>query len=236
MILQEFQTYEQMCRKAANLISAQIILKADSVLGLATGSTPLGIYRLLVGWYQKSDLDFSQVRTVNLDEYCGVPFDSPHSYHYFMNENLFSKVNIPMENTHLPNGMAEDMPAECSRYDELISGLGGIDLQLLGIGHNGHIGFNEPADEFSKHTSLIQLSDDTIKANSRFFKDAAEVPRSAITMGMRSIMYSRKILLVANGKDKEDILHAAMNGPITPKIPASILQLHPDTTVLFSKE
>lgn len=236
MIMQEFQSYEQMCRKAANLISAQIILKADSVLGLATGSTPLGIYQLLVNWYQKSDLDFSQVRTINLDEYCGVPSDNPQSYRYFMNANLFSKVNIPMENTHLPNGMAEDMAAECRRYDELISGLGGIDLQLLGIGHNGHIGFNEPADEFSKHTSLIRLSDDTIQANSRFFKDAAEVPRSAITMGMRSIMYSKKILLVANGKEKEEILHAAMNGPITPKIPASILQLHPDTTVLFSKE
>jgi len=148
MILQEFQTYEQMCRKAANLISAQIILKADSVLGLATGSTPLGIYRLLVGWYQKSDLDFSQVRTVNLDEYCGVPFDSPHSYHYFMNENLFSKVNIPMENTHLPNGMAEDMPAECSRYDELISGLGGIDLQLLGIATTGTSGLTSLPTSF----------------------------------------------------------------------------------------
>lgn len=236
MDIQVFSSYEQMCRKAANLISAQIIIKADSVLGLATGSSPLGIYSILVDWYNKSDLDFFRVRTVNLDEYCGLPFDHPQSYHYFMDAYLFSKVNIPRENTYIPNGLAADIQQECQRYDSLINSLGGIDLQLLGIGHNGHIGFNEPSDAFSKYTSYIELSEDTIKSNSRFFKDISDVPRSAITMGMRSIMCSRKIILVAKGKEKEDIIHQAMEGPITPKIPASILQLHPNTAVLFSKE
>ncbi len=236
MIVHEFQTYEQMCRKAANLVSAQMILKEDSVLGLPTGSTPLGIYQLLVNWYQKSDLDFSRIRTVNLDEYCGVPFDNPQSYHDFMNRNLFSKVNLRKENIHIPNGLTKDVQAECRRYDALIADLGGIDFQLLGIGHNGHIGFNEPADVFTGMTSQIQLSDETIQANSRFFKSMEEVPRYAITMGMRSIMYAKKIVLVANGRDKEEILMKAMNDPITPRIPASILQLHVDTTVLFSKE
>jgi len=234
MEILEFESYEQMCRKAANLISAQIILKADSVLGLATGSTPLGIYKILVDWYNKSDLDFAKVRTVNLDEYCGIAFDHPQSYHWFMQTHLFSKVNIRPENTHLPNGLAGDMQQECRRYDTLINSLGGIDLQLLGIGHNGHIGFNEPADVFSKFTSCIALTEDTIQSNSRFFKSVSDVPRSAITMGMRSIMCSKKIILVANGKGKESIVRQAMEGPITPEIPASILQLHPDTTVMFS--
>ena len=236
MNILEFSTYRQMCRKAANLISAQIILKADSVLGLATGSTPLGIYSILVDWYNKSDLDFSMVRTVNLDEYCGLAFDHPQSYHWFMQTHLLSKVNIRPENTHLPNGLAKDIQQECQRYDSLINSLGGIDIQLLGIGHNGHIGFNEPSDAFSKYTSHVKLTDNTIQSNSRFFPSIADVPRSAITMGMRSIMYSKKIILVANGRDKEDIVHQSVDGPITPKIPASILQLHPDTTVLFSKE
>lgn len=236
MEILEFNTYEQMCRKAANLISAQIIIKADSVLGLATGSTPLGIYRILVNWYNKSDLDFSKVRTVNLDEYCGIPFDHPQSYHWFMQTHLFSQVNIRPENTHIPDGLARDIRKECQRYDLLINNLGGIDLQFLGIGHNGHIGFNEPADAFSKYTSYIELSEDTIRSNSRFFATVSDVPRSAITMGMRSIMCSQKIILAANGKNKEGIIHQAMEGPITPNIPASILQLHPDTTVLFSRE
>ena len=234
MKFEVFSTYEQMCRRAANLISAQIILKENAVVGLATGSTPLGIYNTLAGWYAKADLDFSNVRTVNLDEYCGLPFDDPQSYHHFMQTNLFSRINIKPSNTHLPNGLAADIPAECKRYDALIQSLGGIDIQLLGIGHNGHIGFNEPSAAFSKDTTHITLSEDTIQANSRFFASAADVPRSAITMGMQSIMGSRKIILAANGRDKEDILHKAMEGPITPEVPASILQLHPDTTVLFS--
>ncbi len=236
MKYQVFSTYEQMCRRAANLISAQIILKEDCVIGLATGSTPLGIYNTLAGWYGKSDLDFSKVRTVNLDEYCGLPFDDPQSYHSFMNENFFSKINIKPSNTHVPNGLAEDAHQECKRYDALINSLGGIDMQLLGIGHNGHIGFNEPSDFFSKDTTCIQLTENTIQANARFFPSEEDVPRSAITMGMRSIMCSRKIILAANGKDKEAIIREAMEGPITPRVPASILQLHPDTTVLYSIE
>lgn len=236
MKYQVFDTYGQMCRRAANLISAQIILKEDCVLGLATGSTPLGIYDILVNWYKKSDIDFSEVRTVNLDEYCGLRFDDVQSYHYFMNAHLFSKVNIKDVNTYLPNGLAADIQAECKRYDHLIDSLGGIDIQLLGIGHNGHIGFNEPADVFSKDTTCVELSEDTIRSNSRFFHSVADTPRSAITMGMQSIMCSRKIILAANGKEKEGIIRRAMEGPITPKVPASILQLHPDATVLFSRE
>jgi glucosamine-6-phosphate deaminase len=236
MHYQVFDSYEQMCRKAANLLSAQIILKEDSVVGLATGSTPLGIYQTLVKWYEKGDLDFSRVRTVNLDEYCALPFDDPHSYHYFMHTHLFSRINVKDGNTHIPNGLAPDIQAECSRYDALIQSLGGIDIQLLGIGRNGHIGFNEPANVFSKNTTHIRLSENTIQANARFFDSAQQVPRSAITMGMQSIMCSRKIVLVANGKDKQEILLRAMEGPITPEVPASILQLHPDTHILFSKE
>ncbi|MBN1778095.1 MAG: glucosamine-6-phosphate deaminase [Clostridiales bacterium] len=236
MKYQVFDTYGQMCRRAANLISAQIILKEDCVLGLATGSTPLGIYKILVSWYEKADLDFAKVRTVNLDEYCGIAADDPQSYHYFMQKHLFSKVNIKAANAHMPNGLAADIQAECKRYDALIASLGGIDIQLLGIGHNGHIGFNEPADVFSKDTTYVKLSEDTIRSNARFFKAVSDIPRSAITMGMQSIMCSRKIILAANGKDKEDIIHKAMEGPITPEVPASILQLHPDVSVLFSKE
>jgi glucosamine-6-phosphate deaminase len=232
----EFDSYEKMCRKAANLLSAQIILKEDCVIGLATGSTPLGIYQILVKWYQKGDLDFAQVRTVNLDEYCGIAFDDPNSFHYFMNKNLFSKINIKDGNMYIPNGLEENALAECRRYDELIQNLGGIDIQLLGIGQNGHIGFNEPADVFSKDTTHIRLSQDTVEANSRFFHSVEDVPTSAITMGMQSIMCSRRIVLVANGMDKKDIVHRAMEGPVTPRVPASILQLHPDTTILFSEE
>ncbi len=236
MKYQAFESYAQMCRMAANLISAQIILKENSVIGLATGSTPLGIYQTLVRWYQKGDLDFSKVRTVNLDEYCGISFDDPNSYHYFMHEHLFFGINIESSHTHIPNGLAADIQAECKRYDALIQTLGGIDLQLLGIGQNGHIGFNEPADVFSKNTMHVQLSENTIEANARFFNAPQDVPTSAITMGMQSILCSKKIVLVANGKDKKSILQRAMEGPITPQVPASILQLHPDTTVLFSQE
>ena len=224
-------SYEKLSRQAANLISAQIILYPDSVIGLATGSTPLGTYRQLVAWYEKGDLDFSSVKTVNLDEYVGLAPDDEHSYRYFMDKNLFSKINIKKENTYLPDGLSD--PAEAAReYDKIIEGLGGIDLQLLGIGHNGHIGFNEPDFAFEKTTHAVELDDSTINANARFFADRSLVPRRAVTMGMKSIMQAKKIVLIASGEDKREILHKALYGPVTPAVPASILPLHPCLTVI----
>lgn len=227
--------YADMSRKAANIISAQVILFPDSVIGLATGSTPVGIYSQLIDWYKKGDLDFSRVRTINLDEYCGISPDREQSYRYYMNRNLFDKVNIPPENTNLPDGMASDFDEECARYDRLINDLGGIDLQLLGIGHNGHIGFNEPDQAFGKMTHRIQLNQRTIEANARFFEDDSKVPRYALTMGIKAIMQARKILMVVCGEDKADILYKSVNGPVTPSVPASIIQLHPDVTIVADK-
>ncbi|HHV32784.1 glucosamine-6-phosphate deaminase [Caproiciproducens sp. LBM24188] len=224
--------YQSMSRKAANIISAQVILFPDSVLGLATGSTPLGVYQQLIDWYKKGDLDFSKVRSVNLDEYCGLAGDHEQSYRYYMNTNFFKHINISMENTYVPNGMAQDVDAECRRYDKIINDLGGIDLQLLGIGHTGHIGFNEPDEDFDKMTHCVKLKQKTIDANSRFFERVDQVPKYAITMGIKAIMQAKKLLLVANGENKADILCRSLFGPVTPKVPASILQLHNDLTVV----
>lgn len=228
-------SYEKMSRSAANIISAQVIIKPDCVLGLATGSSPLGTYRQLVEWYRKGDIDFSGVTTVNLDEYIGLNGQNPQSYRYFMNQNLFSRVNIPLKNTFVPNGCAANPANECAAYDREIQRLGGIDLQLLGIGLDGHIGFNEPDDYFVKNTHVVDLHESTVAANARFFKSKSEVPRQAITMGMISILQAKKILLIASGPEKSKILNQAFYGPITPKIPASILQLHPDITVIYSE-
>ncbi len=229
-------TYEKLSRQAANIISAQVIMKPTSVLGLATGSSPLGIYRQLTDWYNKGDIDFSGVTSVNLDEYVGLHETDEQSYRYFMQHNFFDHINIRRENTFVPDGCAADLNRECVEYDERIEHLGGIDLQLLGIGLDGHIGFNEPADIFVKSTHIVDLHESTIRANARFFESEADVPRQALTMGMVSIMQAKKILLVANGKAKKDIVRRAFYGPITPEIPASILQLHPDITVVFSEE
>lgn len=228
-------TYEKLSRQAANIISAQVILKPDSVLGLATGSSPLGTYKQLIKWYEIGDIDFSNVTTVNLDEYVGLDGKNEQSYRYFMNKNFFEHINIDLGNTFVPNGCAVDLESEGRRYDEHIAVLGGIDLQLLGIGLDGHIGFNEPDKYFVKSTHVVDLHESTIKANSRFFENEDEVPKRAITMGMVSIMQAKKILLIASGKEKRDILEKAFYGPITPEIPASILQLHPDITVIYSK-
>ena len=228
--------YQSMSRKAANIISAQVILFPKSVLGLATGSTPLGVYHQLIDWYKKGDLDFSEVHSVNLDEYCGLPIEHEQSYRYYMNSNFFSKINIPMENTNVPNGLAADLDAECRRYDKVISKLGGIDLQLLGIGHTGHIGFNEPDEDFDKTTHCVKLKQKTIEANSRFFASVDEVPKYAITMGIKAIMQAKKLLLVANGASKAEILYRSLFGPITPEVPASILQLHNDVTVVADEQ
>jgi glucosamine-6-phosphate deaminase len=224
--------YRDMSRKAANIISAQIILKPACVLGLATGSSPIGTYDQLVEWYGKGDLDFSEVTTVNLDEYRGLPRENSQSYYYFMNEHLFQRVNIEKSKTFLPDGTEQDSEAACRKYDEIIKSVGGVDLQLLGLGHNGHIGFNEPADAFAKGTHCVDLSERTIQANTRFFASEDEVPRQAYTMGIQTIMAAHKILLVVSGEDKADIVRTAFFGPVTPQVPASILQFHQDVTVV----
>lgn len=226
------KNYSDLSRKAANIISAQVILKPNSVLGLATGSTPIGAYKQLIEWYNKGDVDFSLTRSINLDEYVGISNENEQSYRYFMEKNLFAHINIKKENTYVPNGKAEDLQEECKAYDNLIHNLGGIDLQLLGIGHNGHIGFNEPNQAFEKTTHIVELGESTINANARFFGSIEDVPKRAITMGIKSIMQAKKIVLIANGADKEEIINKALYGPVTPVIPASILQLHPDLTVI----
>lgn len=228
-------SYEKLSRQAANIISAQVIIKPDSVLGLATGSSPIGTYKQLIEWYNKGDIDFSGVTSVNLDEYVGLDGNNNQSYRYFMNKNFFEHINIDLGNTFVPNGCAVGLAGEGRRYDEHISELGGIDLQLLGIGLDGHIGFNEPDKYFVKSTHVVDLHESTIKANSRFFANIDDVPKKAITMGMVSIMQAKKILLIASSKAKRDILEKAFYGPITPEIPASILQLHPDITVIYSE-
>lgn len=221
-----------MSRKAANIISAQVIMKPNCTLGLATGSTPLGIYDQLTEWYKKGDLDFSAVHSVNLDEYRGLPKENDQSYYYFMHKNLFDRVNIRPENTNVPNGMEPDAEKECRRYEKLIADLGGIDLQLLGLGHNGHIGFNEPGEAFEKETHCVDLQERTIEANKRFFDSADEVPRQAYTMGIKTIMQAKKILVAVSGEDKAEIVKKAFFGPVTPAVPASILQMHNDVTVV----
>ncbi len=224
--------YQDMSRKAANIISAQIIMKPDCVLGLATGSTPIGTYEQLVEWYKKGDLDFSQVSSVNLDEYRGLTHSDPQSYYSFMHENLFKHVNIREEATFVPDGTNPDADAACAAHEEIIKKLGGIDLQLLGLGNNGHIGFNEPAPAFEKTTHCVDLTESTIQANSRFFDSIDLVPTQAYTMGIQTIMMAKKILIVANGEGKADIVARAFWGPVTPDVPASILQMHPDVTVV----
>ena len=229
------KTYVELSKKAAGIIAAQIINKPDCVLGLATGSSPIGTYDKLAEYNKNGDIDFSKVTTVNLDEYEGLDENNDQSYRYFMNKNLFDRVNIDKANTYVPNGCAKDLIKEGQEYDELIKKLGGIDLQLLGIGLDGHIGFNEPDEFFTAETHPVDLDPSTIKANARFFASEADVPKRAITMGMLSIMQAKKILLIANSSAKKEILEKAFYGPITPEVPASILQLHPDVTVIFSE-
>ncbi len=226
------KNYEEMSLEAAKVLAAQIVLKPNSVLGLATGSSPIGLYNKLVEWNEKGLLDFSEIRSVNLDEYCGLDGENDQSYRYFMDTNLFNRVNIDKANTNVPNGKAADYAAEGARYDELIASLGGIDIQLLGIGPDGHIGFNEPDEFFTKETHVVDLDPSTIEANSRFFASADDVPRQAVTMGMGGIMGAKKVLLIASGASKKEILEKALFGPITPEVPASLLQLHPDLTVV----
>ena len=223
-------SYEETSKIAAEIVAEQLRSKPDSVLGLATGSSPVGMYDELVGM----TLDFSAVTTVNLDEYYGLTPENDQSYRYFMNKNLFDRVNIRKECTFVPDGLTTDPEAHCAAYDQRILDLGGIDLQVLGMGLNGHIGFNEPGDSFPVGTHLVTLEDSTIEANSRFFASKDEVPTQAISMGLKQIMGARKIILIVHGKAKEATLEKALNGPVTPALPASILQLHPDVTVVCS--
>ena len=224
--------YEELSRRAAGIIAAQVVLNPESKLGLATGSSPEGLYRYLVEVYKAGDVDFSQVTTYNLDEYRGISRDNDQSYYYFMRKNLFDHVNIPAEATHIPNGENPDAEAECREYEALIRSIGGVDLQLLGIGNNGHIGFNEPGDCFDKETHCVDLTESTIEANSRFFASADEVPRQAYTMGIGTIMSAKKILLVVSGEGKARAVRDSFFGPVTPKVPASVLQFHRDVTVV----
>lgn len=229
-------SYEKMGLEAANIVAGQIYLKPNSVLGLATGSTPVSMYQRLAAVHKSVGLDFSEVTTFNLDEYIGMSPENPQSYHYFMQENFFRHININQDNVYIPNGMAEDMTVEGQRYEKLIEAKGGIDLQVLGIGQNAHIGFNEPDVKFAATTHKVELDEETIQANSRFFASADEVPRYAISMGIKTIMMAEHVILLANGSNKAAAVYKAVCGDVTPEAPASILQLHRDVAVIVDEE
>ena len=227
--------YDHMSAMAANIIAAQMTLKPDSVLGLATGSTPIGTYKKLIEKNKAGEIDFAPIKTVNLDEYCGLDGSNDQSYRYFMNDNLFNHVNIDKANTYVPNGKAEDFAREGAEYDALVASLGGQDIQLLGLGLDGHIGFNEPCPEFIGPTHEVELDPSTIEANARFFASKDDVPTTAITMGIGTIMKAKKILLIASGKNKKEIFEKTFFGPVTPEVPASILQFHPDVVAIYTE-
>ena len=230
------ENYQSLSKKAAQIIGSQIILEPKSVLGLATGSTPVGMYQNLIKMYEEGLIDFSKITTFNLDEYYKLPIDNNQSYHYFMDENLFNHINICRENIHVPNGMAEDIETECTSYDKMINDIGGIDIQVLGIGNNAHIGFNEPTINFNKGTHVVTLDESTRKANARFFNSLDEVPTKAITMGTGSIIKSKKILLLASGKNKAEAIYNTVHGKVTPEAPSSILQFHQNVILILDKE
>lgn len=228
--------YEALSKAAARLIASQITLNPKSVLGLATGSTPIGMYKELVAMYERGEISFKDVVSFNLDEYVGLDPTNEQSYRYFMDKNLFDHIDIKEENIHIPSGIAEDIEAECKDYDYNIEIYNGISMQILGIGRNGHIGFNEPDVKFEGKTHLVDLDEDTIKANARFFNDINSVPRQAISLGMKNIMQSRRIILMASGVEKAETIKNMIYGNITPMLPASVLQLHPDVTVIVDEE
>ncbi|WP_066506762.1 glucosamine-6-phosphate deaminase [Abyssisolibacter fermentans] len=228
--------YNEMSKKAANIIASCIVLKPNSVLGLATGSTPLGVYKELIKLYENSDVDFSNVCTFNLDEYYGITKDNDQSYSYYMKENFFKHVNLKEENTHIPDGTCKNVDTMCQSYEDIIKQHGGIDVQILGIGQNGHIGFNEPDDKFVADTHLVKLKEDTVNANSRFFETIEDVPKEAVSMGIKAIMKAKKIILIANGINKAEAIYKTIKEDVTPEVPASILQFHSDVTVIVDKE
>jgi glucosamine-6-phosphate deaminase len=229
-------TYKDMSKKAATIVASQVNLKPNSILGLATGGTPVGMYKELVEMYNNDEVDFSEVKTFNLDEYYPIERTNDQSYFYYMNDNLFKNVNVLEENINIPNGKADDIEKECYEYDKNIYNSGGIDLQVLGIGTNGHIGFNEPDIAFESGTHKVKLDSETIEANARFFDSIDDVPTEAISMGMKTIMQSKKIVLLANGEGKAKIIEKMLFGEISPNVPASILQLHPHVIVILDKE
>ncbi len=228
--------YEEMSKRAALTIASQVTLKPNSVLGLATGDTPLGMYKELIKLYNKKEVDFSEVKTFNLDEYYGLNRENPQSYHSYMINNLFNHININRENINVPSGTAKDVSEVCREYENKIKEAGGIDMQVLGIGGNGHIGFNEPDVNFEAETHLVNLDEQTIEANSRFFNSIKDVPVKAISMGIKTIMSSKKIILLANGTSKAEAIEKAVKGKINPSVPASILQLHNDVTIIIDRE
>ncbi|WP_408956479.1 glucosamine-6-phosphate deaminase [Natroniella sp. ANB-PHB2] len=227
--------YQEMSKKAAFIVASQITIKNNSILGLATGGTPLGMYQELIKLYKEEMVDFKEVVTFNLDEYYGLSGDSEQSYRYYMEENFFKYINIKPENIHIPDGMAADVSLECKRYNRLLEREGAVDLQVLGIGRNAHIGFNEPDDEFKADTHFVKLDDDTIEANARFFDKPEDVPQKAISMGIKNIMQAKKIVLLANGLEKADAIKKTIEGKISPEVPASVLQLHPDVTFVLDE-
>ena len=227
--------YDLLSKKAAQIVGSQMILNPKSILGLATGSTPIGMYKNLIKMYEEGLIDFSKTTTFNLDEYYQLPINNDQSYHYFMDENLFNHININRENIHIPNGMADDIDAECVLYDKMIDD-NGIDIQILGIGNNAHIGFNEPTINFNKGTHIVTLDESTREANARFFNSIDEVPTKAITMGTGSIFKSKKILLLASGANKAEAIYNTVHGKVTPEVPSSILQFHKDVIIILDKE
>ncbi|KOF56469.1 MULTISPECIES: glucosamine-6-phosphate deaminase [Clostridium] len=228
--------YDEMSKKAASMVASQMILKHDSVLGLATGETPTGMYKELIKLYDDKEIDFSDIKTFNLDEYYGLSKENPQSYYCYMMNNLFKHVNIKHENINILDGRTDDIDKECLDYDKKIKASGGIDIQVLGIGVNGHIGFNEPSINFESGTHLVKLDKKTIESNSRFFKSMDEVPKSALSMGIKTIMQSKVIVLLANGEAKAEAIYKAINGKICPEVPASILQLHNNVNIIVDKE
>lgn len=228
--------YEEISKKAAAIMSSQVLLKKDSVLGLATGDTPLGMYKELISKYKKNEIDFSKVKTFNLDEYYGVDRNNSQSYYFYMMNNFFKYINIDMSNINIPDGTAQNVEKECINYDRKIKEAGGMDLQILGIGVNGHIGFNEPNVSFEAQTHLVSLDDKTIKSNARFFNSIDEVPVKAISMGIKTILQSKKIILLASGESKAKAIYNTVKGKISPETPASILQLHQDVTIILDEK
>ncbi|WP_027093144.1 glucosamine-6-phosphate deaminase [Cohnella thermotolerans] len=231
-----FDSNEKLNEAGANIITGLVQTNPRAVLGLATGGTPVGVYEQIVKDYKRGLVSFRGVTSFNLDEYVGLPVDHPESYRSYMNHHLFRHIDIPAEQTHIPNGNAEDPEAECRRYDELIAEAGQIDLQLLGLGHNGHIGFNEPAHALIRGTHVVDLAEETRRANARFFNSIDEVPKQAMTMGVGTILKAKTILLIVRGADKAEIVHRALTGPITTDCPASLLQTHPHLVVLLDRE
>lgn len=233
MMIYITDNYKELSKQAACLLASQVRLNPNSVIGLATGDTPLGMYRELIRMSKEEKLDFSGITTFNLDEYYPIEKNNSQSYYYYMMENLFKYINIQKDKIYIPSGMAKDVEQECALYEKIIADKGTIDLQVLGIGPNGHIGFNEPDVKFEARTHLVTLNEETIKANARFFNSIDKVPKKAISMGIKTIMQSRKIMLLVNGEKKAKVIRDTIYGEITPSLPASILQLHPDVTIIM---